>query len=179
MPQTATLPAPSAHRAITALMLREMAATYGRSPGGWIWAVAEPVAAVTLLAFVFQLAFDAPPLGRSFVLFYATGYLPFMLFTDVSGKVANALRFSRPLLGYPAIVPIDALIARFLLNLITQILVVAMVVLGIETVLVTGAIYSGPGLLIALASRRSWQRGSAASMPLCSTASRCGSASGR
>ncbi|MEM6825896.1 MAG: ABC transporter permease [Pseudomonadota bacterium] len=146
----AQLPTPSAHRAILALMLREMAATYGRSPGGWIWAVAEPIAAVALLAFVFQLAFDAPPLGQSFVLFYATGYLPFMLFTDVSLKTANALRFSRQLLGYPAITPLDALIARFVLNLMTQIIVIVLVVLGVEIIFDTGALYAGPVLLAAL-----------------------------
>lgn len=131
-------------------MLREMSATYGRSPGGWLWAVAEPVGAIALLAFVFQLAFDVPSLGQSFILFYATGYLPFMLFTDVSMKIANALRFSRPLLGYPAIVPLDALLARFALNLMTQFVVILIVIFGIEVLFDTGAIYSGPKALVAL-----------------------------
>ena len=67
-------------RAIGALVLREMATTFGRSPGGWLWAVAEPVAVIALLSFAFSLAFRSPSLGTSFPLFYATGYLPFLLF---------------------------------------------------------------------------------------------------
>ncbi len=151
MSKSCALPPPSAFRSIAALMLREMAATYGRSPGGWIWAVAEPVGAIALLAFVFGLAFHQPPLGRSFVLFYATGFLPFMMFTDISLKVANALRFSRPLLSYPAVAPLDALVARFLLNFLTYLAIVALVLGGIEVIFDTGAHYSGPRLALALA----------------------------
>jgi hypothetical protein len=47
-------------RTITALILREMATTYGRSPGGYLWAVLEPVAGVALLSLVFSLALRNP-----------------------------------------------------------------------------------------------------------------------
>ena len=62
-----------AGRATLALILREMSTSYGRTPGGYLWAVAEPVAAVALLTVVFALAFDHPPIGRDFALFYASG----------------------------------------------------------------------------------------------------------
>lgn len=88
-------------RTIVALMLREMVTTYGRSPGGYIWAIVEPVAAIALLSFVFSIAFRSPPLGDNFPLFYASAYLPFMLFLDVNNKLATAIKFSRPLLAYP------------------------------------------------------------------------------
>ena len=76
-----------AFRAVGALILREMATTHGKSPGGFLWAIAEPVAAIALLSFAFSLIFVAPPLGRDFALFYATGFLPFFLFLDVSQKI--------------------------------------------------------------------------------------------
>ena len=145
------LPPPSPRRAISAMMLREMASTYARTPGGWVWAVAEPVAAIALLSLVFQLAFDAPPLGHSFVLFYATGYLPFMMFTDISVKLANALRFSRPLLAYPAVTGLDALLARLLLNSLTHLLVVLVVLGGVEALFRTGAQYDPATILATLA----------------------------
>ncbi len=145
------LPPPSARRAVTAMMLREMAGTYARTPGGWVWAVAEPVAAIALLSAVFQLAFDAPPLGHSFILFYATGYLPFMIFTDISVKLANALRFSRPLLAYPAVTGIDALLARLLLNTLTHLLITLTVLGGIEILFETGAQYAPATVLTTLA----------------------------
>lgn len=118
-------------RAILALMLREMATTYGRSPGGYIWAVLEPVAGIALLSLVFSVAFRAPALGISFPMFYATGMLPFLMFIDVTNKVSQSLNFSRPLLAYPTVTFIDALIGRFVLNIMTQLMVAYILFTGI------------------------------------------------
>lgn len=142
------LPRPSRMlRSVAALVLREMATTYGRSPGGYLWAVLEPLAAIALLSFAFSLAFHKPSLGISFPLFYATGYLPYMLFHDVSSKTAQAIRFSRPLLSFNAVTWLDALLARFLLNLFTH-LVVGALVLG--TMLVVFDTHAAPDLTILL-----------------------------
>lgn len=118
-------------RSVAALVLREMTTTYGRSPGGYIWAVVEPLAVIALLSFAFSLAFQAPSLGTSFPLFYATGYLPYMLFHDVSSKTALAFRFSRPLLNFSAVTWLDVLLARYLLNLLTHISVGGLVIFGL------------------------------------------------
>lgn len=104
-----------------------MSTTYGRSPGGYLWAVVEPLAVIALLSFAFSLAFQAPSLGNSFPLFYATGYLPYVLFHDVSSKTALAIRFSRPLLHFSAVTWFDVLLARFLLNAFTHLAVGALV----------------------------------------------------
>lgn len=114
-------------RAMFALMLREMATAHGRTRGGYLWAVVEPVAAVALLALVFSVAFSQPPLGRSFALFYASGYLPFMVYSDLAQKIGVALRFSKPLLAYPAVTWWDALCARFVLNVLTHVVVIVLV----------------------------------------------------
>ncbi|MEI4473074.1 ABC transporter permease [Frigidibacter sp. MR17.24] len=126
---TASAPSGRRRRAIPALMLREIGSTFGRSPGGYLWALAEPLGAILLLALCFSLALHAPPLGSSFALFYASGYLPFSIFLDISGRCAQSLRFSRPLMAFPAVRPIDLLAARFLLAALTH-LVVAVLVLG-------------------------------------------------
>ncbi len=118
-------------RAILALMLREMATTYGRSPGGYIWALIEPVAGIALLTLIFSTGFQAPSMGVNFPIFYATGLIPFLLFTDVSGKVALALLFSKPLLAYPAVTFIDAILARFFINILTQLTVATVVFVSI------------------------------------------------
>ena len=104
-----------------------MSKTYGRSPGGWLWAFVEPVAAIALLAFAFSLAFVAPPLGSDFALFYATGFLPYMLFHDVSQKTAISVRFSRNLLNFAAVNFLDTIIARFALNVFTHMSVISVV----------------------------------------------------
>ncbi|SDY47580.1 capsular polysaccharide transport system permease protein [Jannaschia faecimaris] len=118
-------------RAVVALMLREMATTHGRSPGGYAWAVLEPVAGIALLSLVFSVAFRAPALGVSFPMFYATGMLPFLMFNAVANTVSQSLNFSRPLLAYPTVTFVDALIGRFLLNTMTQLMVAYVLLSGI------------------------------------------------
>ena len=110
-------------RTVFALMVREMITTNGRSPGGYIWAVAEPVAAIALLTFLFSFVFRSPPLGNNFAYFYATGVVPFMMYLDLNNKISLALNFSKALLFYPRVTFIDTLLARFILNFLTQILV--------------------------------------------------------
>lgn len=143
-------------RAIMALILREMSTTYGRTAGGYIWAVLEPVAAVVLLAVVFAFAFASPPIGNDFPLFYATGYLPFAMYNDISRKMGAAIRFSRPLLAYPSVTFIDALIGRLILNTLTHLMVLALViggiiiVRGLNVIIDYGAIAQAIGMIIAL-----------------------------
>jgi capsular polysaccharide transport system permease protein len=117
-------------RAIAALMLREMATRYGRSPGGYVWALLEPLGAIAILAIGFSLIIRSPSLGNSFLLFYATGFMPFILYQDLSNHVARSVNFSRALLYYPVVTWVDALAARFVLNTLTGILVAA-IVLGL------------------------------------------------
>lgn len=124
-------PKTQAHHIIGALMLREMATSYGRHPGGYVWAVLEPVGGIALLTFIFALAFDAPPLGHSFALFYASGYLTFSAYLNVSNKISVAVRFSKPLLFYPVVRFSDPVLARFLLNALIEVLVVGIILAAI------------------------------------------------
>jgi capsular polysaccharide transport system permease protein len=110
-------------RAVIALILREMSTTYGRSPGGYVWAILEPAAGIALLTAIFSAGFRSPPLGTSFALFYASGMLPFLMFTEISGKLGQTIQFSRALLVYPRVTFLDALVARLLLISLTQIMV--------------------------------------------------------
>lgn len=107
-------------RSVFALMLREMSTTYGRSPGGYLWAVIEPVAAISVLALAFQVMFHTPFLGTNFPLFFASGLLPFTLATKLSVTIARALQFSKNLLEYPGVTWVDAVIARGILLVLTD-----------------------------------------------------------
>ncbi len=118
-------------RAIVALMLREMSTRYGRSPGGYIWAVLEPLGALIVMSFVFGLLLRAPSLGNSFLLFYSTAYIPFLLYSVTLTSVMTALNFSRPLLMYPAVCWLDALLARFALNALTIVAVGSILLFGV------------------------------------------------
>ena len=153
---SATSPQPTLWRAVGALMLREMATSHGRMPGGYLWAVAEPLLGIALLSAIFAITFHAPALGTSFPLFYATGLLPFLAFSDITTKLAQALNFSRPLFAYPAVGVMDALLARFLLAGLTQVAVASLLISGILFLSETRATPDLPtlaqaaGLLLAL-----------------------------
>lgn len=118
-------------RTVFALMLREMSTTYGRSPGGYLWAVLEPVAAIAVLSIAFSAFVRHPALGLSFPVFYATGMIPFSFYSTVSGKVATALMFSKQLLAYPRVTYLDAILARFLTNVLTEVMVAYVVFTGL------------------------------------------------
>ena len=134
-------------RTITALILREMITTYGRSPGGYLWAVLEPVAGIALLTLIFSTAFRAPALGTNFPIFYATGMIPFLMYNDISGKVALSLLFSKPLLAYPAVTYLDAIIARFIVNLLTQLMVAYITLTGILLIFETRLVPDYPTII--------------------------------
>ncbi|MGC9371091.1 MAG: ABC transporter permease [Paracoccaceae bacterium] len=124
-------------RSILALILREMSTRYGRSPGGYLWAVLEPIGAILMLTFGFSLLLRSPSLGNSFILFYATGYLPLSLYMSTSNMVARAIGFSRPLLVYPSVTWADAVLARWILNTLTGLMVTYLLLAGILAVIDT------------------------------------------
>ena len=138
-------------RSVGALILREMSSSYGRTPGGYAWAILEPVGGIAILSFIFSVLFRNPQLGISFPLFYATGMLPFMMFSTVNTKVAQALNYSRPLLAYPSVTYLDAILARFILNFLTELMVAYIVFTGIILMFDTRVILDFPSLGLAFA----------------------------
>ena len=122
-PTTATKRSFPGARAIGALILREMATSYGRSPGGYLWAVLKPIGGIAVMTVVFSAFLRSPGLGENFPIFYATGMLPFVMYVGLQGKIASALNFSKPLLAYPTVTFVDAIFGRFILDVMTQLLV--------------------------------------------------------
>lgn len=118
-------------RVLFALMVREMGTKFGRSAGGYLWAVAEPLGGILLLAVAFSLALRTPPLGTSFMLFYATGIMPFSMFNALSKGVGGAISSNKGLLAYPVVSTLDAVLAKVALNFLTIALVGALLFAGI------------------------------------------------
>ncbi|MGB8812083.1 MAG: ABC transporter permease [Paracoccaceae bacterium] len=110
-------------RVFAALVLREMTARYGRSFGGYFWAVAEPTGGVVLLALVFSFALYRPPLGNSFMVFYATGIIPFYLYNTTAASAAAAVQANRGLLTYPVVSALDTVLARIFLESLNYVMI--------------------------------------------------------
>ncbi|MTI03933.1 ABC transporter permease [Roseibium denhamense] len=104
---------------VFALVVREMTTRYGNKFGGYMWAVLDPVLTIAILTTVFSAIARVPPLGRSFTLFFATGYVAFYMYRSTSDQVSAAIQSNRALLNYPVVRPYDAIIARILLQIAT------------------------------------------------------------
>lgn len=116
-------------RVLFALIMREMATRYGRSAGGYVWAVLEPAGTVLILSLVFSYIARRPALGDSFPMFFATGYMAFHFYVDISRNVSQAVTFNKPLLTFPRVTILDTILSRFLLHLMTAAFV-STVILG-------------------------------------------------
>lgn len=118
-------------RVLFALVMHEMTTRFGRTAGGYVWAVLEPAATVAILAAIFSEISRHPPLGGDFALFFASGYMAFHIYKDISGGVSNAISANRALLTFPRITMLDTIIARFILQFLTSVFVSVLVLWGL------------------------------------------------
>ena len=116
-------------RVIGALILRETGSRDSRASLGFLWQVIEPVVSIAILSVLFSMISRSPPLGTNFPLYYVTGVVPFHLYASIGRQVSGSMRFSRNLLGLPAVTVVDLIMARFLLSALTNICIfIAMLV---------------------------------------------------
>lgn len=114
-------------RVSAALVIRETAARYGSKPGGYIWALLDPLAHVLMMTTIYQTLARTPALGTDFSLFFASGYLPFSVYQQMSSFVSSAIRANKNLFSYPVVSPFDAVVGRYILQLVTSVLVMIVV----------------------------------------------------
>jgi capsular polysaccharide transport system permease protein len=110
-------------RVIMALVMREIGSSDSRSSLGFLWSIIDPIATVAILSIAFSLFTRTPPLGTNFQLYYVTGVIAFHIYSHLGNKVSGSIRFSRQLLGFPAVTVLDVLFARFILNYFVSIIV--------------------------------------------------------
>ncbi len=130
--------------------MREVTTTYGRTPGGFIWAVVQPLATILVLGFAFSLLSRTPAMGTSFILFKATGLLAFGMFKGISNVIGRSLSYSAPLLAYPGVTWADAVLARFILNVLVEAVVAIIILTGIIMVEGLTLIYDWGSIFLAM-----------------------------
>jgi capsular polysaccharide transport system permease protein len=120
LPHTFTKALECQMRVVGALVLREMRVRFGRSQLGYLWAIAEPLAYITAFSAMFYFIDRHPPFGNSMPLFFATGILPFHLFRNLANQLAASFGANQALLTYPIVHPIDTIISRTFLEVMTS-----------------------------------------------------------
>lgn len=96
---------------------------------GLLWALAEPLIAISLMYAVrSMLRARAPIYGESTFLFYATGFLPYYMFLRLSTRVAGGVGPGKNL---PGLSSLDLYIANILVNSVMWITMMVAIFLGI------------------------------------------------
>lgn len=144
----AYLPRFASIRTIYALILREMITSYVRTPGGYLWALLEPALSLLVMIAIFSVGFRNPPLGTNFAIFFASGLLPYTMFMSVNNKVSQAINHSRSLLQYPRVTFMDAILARLILTVLTDLTVACIIFTAILSTADTRTILDLPHLIL-------------------------------
>jgi ABC-type polysaccharide/polyol phosphate export permease/Flp pilus assembly protein TadD len=118
-------------RVIYALMIRETRTRLADSKLGYGWALLEPVLHILMLSLVFAVMMRGrPPIGDKFFIFYYTGIIPYHLFVHTSSSMTNAVTSSAPLLQLPLVSTLDVIMARGLVEILTDIMVAIILLAG-------------------------------------------------
>jgi capsular polysaccharide transport system permease protein len=114
---------------IHALLLRETKTRFGESRLGYVWALAHPILWIGMFAGLYYALGHSTPPGMPILAFLTTGIVPFSLFRESATRCLSAIDSNKGLLFYPLVRPLDLVIARAILETVTQ-LVVMFLLLG-------------------------------------------------
>lgn len=122
-------------RVIHALIIRETRTRFGDSKLGYGWALLEPILHILMLSLVFAVMMRGrPPIGNEFFIFYYTGIIPYHLFVHTSSSMTYAITSNGSLLQLPLVGTFDVLMARGLLELLTDTVVAVILLAGFGAV---------------------------------------------
>lgn len=117
------------YHVIFALMLRNIRTRYFGHGLGYLIAILWPLAHVIIIIIIYSYTGRVVPYGESSVVFFATGTIPFMVFSYLSRFMMLSVIAARPLLSFPAVKVIDVLISGAILEVISSFAIVIILIL--------------------------------------------------
>jgi len=115
---------------VFALMVRDMKSRVGGQWVSFVWTVFEPLAHVLVLVWAFAVLRGMTRDHLEFPVFLVAGLVPFFFFQDIVMRMLDAVEASRGLFAYRQVKPLDALVARALVEAL-MVLIVYAVSLGL------------------------------------------------
>jgi capsular polysaccharide transport system permease protein len=108
---------------IFALFIREIKTRFGAYRLGLVWAFLEPMSFVLVLSAIRSISSSGSLFGGEshsipYPLFLMLGYIPFQLFSKLLTQGAAAVNANQGLFNYRQVRPIDAILARTLLEVL-------------------------------------------------------------
>ena len=116
---------------IYALLLRELSSRFGKSRGGFIWVLVEPVAHLLIPVFMFTFIRQRLVPGVEYSVFLVYGLLPFLLFKAICLQIVDGVNAGKGLLSYRQVLLMDIFIAKAIAHAVIQAIVFLIVVAGL------------------------------------------------
>lgn len=118
---------------VFALLMRELKTRFGGRLSGIVWVLGLPLLQLAILVWInTALRGRLSRAGLEFPIFLMLGLVPFQLFRGLWTQLMNSAAANRGLFGFKQVKPLDAMIARMILEICLQalIFVCAMMFLG-------------------------------------------------
>lgn len=111
-----------------ALVLHDIKSRFFGTGLGQILMIVWPFVHILVLLAIYTLTGRQVPYGPSLVLYSCTGVLPFIIFSYMSRWIVFSALTNRSFLQYPIIKPLDLLIARGILELVSSLIVTILLI---------------------------------------------------
>lgn len=106
--------------AIRALLLREIQTRFGQYRLGYLWIFLEPLLTLGVMFVLFATIREKVMSGIDFEIFLVNGMIPFFMFRTGVTQAMSAVQSNKGLFSYRPVKPIDAVIARNLLEFLLK-----------------------------------------------------------
>jgi capsular polysaccharide transport system permease protein len=116
---------------IYALLLRELSSRFGRSRGGFLWVLVEPIAHLLVPVIIRGFIRGGLMPGVEFPVFLVYGILPFLLFKAICLQIVDGVNAGQGLLSYRQVLLMDVFIAKAMAYFVIQAVVFIMVLTGL------------------------------------------------
>lgn len=117
-------------RVIYSLFLRETVTMYGDAKLGYLWVLIKTIFNVAVFAIIRMVIGATNMDGMHVVYFLTIGFTIFNIYSDCVGKCMHAVVANTSMLQFPHVKPIDIMLARCMLAIVTNVLV-ACIIIGV------------------------------------------------
>ncbi|MDK1684877.1 ABC transporter permease [Acinetobacter terrestris] len=108
------------HASIRALLLRELQTRFGQYRLGYLWVFLEPLLTIGIMVVLFGTVMQRTLPGMDYSVFLINGIIPFFMFRTGVTLAISATESNRGLFSYRPVKPIDALLARNILEFLLK-----------------------------------------------------------
>jgi capsular polysaccharide transport system permease protein len=116
---------------IYALLLRELSSRFGKSRGGFLWVLVEPIAHLMIPVLMFGFIRQRLMPGVEYPVFLVYGFLPFLLFKAICLQIVDGVNAAQGLLSYRQVLLMDVFVAKAMAHCVIQAVVFGLVLTGL------------------------------------------------